>query len=341
MRRGSVGWARANFGEKPMQAIVYHRYGPPEVLELVEIDKPAPAAGEVLVRVHAASVNPYDWHFMRGAPRFFRFVTGLRGPKSPRLGADMAGVVESIGDGVTLFKAGDAVFGCGAGSFAEYACVAESKLAIKPENLSFEQAAAVPIAGITALQGLRDCGKVRPGQRLLVNGASGGVGTFAVQIGKWLGAHVTGVCSTRNADLVESLGADRVIDYTHEDFTRSGERWDAIFDLVGNRSLRDFRRILEPKGVFVGCGGGTIEKSSIDYLEVMLARAVIAPFVSQKITGVLAKANTADLKLLADLLDKGTIRSVLDRSYPLNQVAEAIGYVETGRARGKVTISIA
>jgi NADPH:quinone reductase-like Zn-dependent oxidoreductase len=323
-----------------MQAIVYHRYGPPEVLELAEIEKPVPAPGEVLVRIHAASVNPYDWHFMRGAPKFFRVVIGLRGPKSPRLGADLAGVVESVGDGVTLFKGGDAVFGMGKGSFAEYACAMESKLAIKPLSLTFEQAAAVPIAGITALQGLRDSGKVQPGQRVLVNGAAGGVGTFAVQIGKWMSAHVTGVCSTRNVALVESLGADRVIDYTHEDFTRSPDRWDVIFDLVNNHPLADFRRVLEPKGVFVGCGGGSIEKSSIEYLAGMLGMAAIAKFVSQRLTSVLANVNTADLKLLADLLEKGTIRSVHDRSYPLNNVAEAIRHVETGHARGKVTISI-
>jgi NADPH:quinone reductase-like Zn-dependent oxidoreductase len=323
-----------------MHAIVYHRYGPPEVLELVEIDKPAPAPGEVLVRVHAASVNPYDWHFVRGAPKFFRVVIGLRGPKSPRLGADLAGVVESVGEGVTLFKAGDAVFGTGKGSFAEYACEAESKLAIKPEALSFEQAAAVPIAGITALQGLRDSGKVQPGQRVLINGAAGGVGTFAVQIAKSLGAHVTGVCSTRNVDLVQSLGADRVIDYTNSDFTRSGDRWDVIFDLVNNHPLAAFRSVLESRGVFVACGGGNIEKSSISYLQGMLRQAVIAPFVSQKLTSVLAKINAPDLKLLAELLEKGIIRSVLDRSYPLDKVGEAIGYVETGHARGKVTISI-
>jgi NADPH:quinone reductase-like Zn-dependent oxidoreductase len=323
-----------------MLAIVYHRYGPPEVLELAEIDKPAPAPGEVLVRIHAASVNPYDWHFMRGAPKFFRFVIGLRGPKSPRLGGDLAGVVESVGDGVTLFKAGDAVFGLGKGSFAEYACAAESNLAIKPETLSFDQAAAVPIAGLTALQGLRDSGKIQPGQRVLINGAAGGVGTFSVQIGKWLGAHVTGVCSTRNVALVQSLGADRVIDYTNSDFTQSGEHWDVIFDLVNNHPLSAIRRVLEPKGVFVACGGGNIEKSSISYLKGMLGQAVIAPFVSQKLTSVLAKANTADLKLLAELLEKGTIRSVLDRSFPLSQVGEAIAYVETGHARGKVTIAI-
>ncbi len=323
-----------------MQAIVYHRYGPPEVLELVEIDKPTPAPGEILVRVHTASVNPYDWHFMRGAPKFLRIFTGLRKPKSPRLGADLAGVVESVGAGVTLFEAGDAVFGAGKGSFAEYACEAEAKFAIKPENVSFEQAAAVPIAGITALQGLRDNGKVQPGQRILINGAAGGVGTFALQIGKWLGAHITGVCSTRNVDLAKSLGADRVIDYTQADFTLSGERWDVIFDLVGNHPLAALRRALEPKGVFVGCGGGEIDKSSTEYLVEMLGRAAIAPFVSQKLTGVLAKINTADLKLLAELLEKGTIRSVLDRSYPLKSVAEAIGYVETGHVRGKVTIAV-
>lgn len=323
-----------------MQAIVYRRYGPPEVLQLIEIDKPVPAPAEVLVRIHAASVNPYDWHFMRGTPKFIRLFTGLRGPKSPRLGADMAGVVESVGEGVTLFKAGDAVFGSGAGSFADYACAAEAKLAFKPEGLSFEQSAAVPIAGITALQGLRDSGKVQPGQRVLINGAAGGVGTFSVQIGKWLGAHVTGVCSSRNVALVQSLGADRVIDYTREDFTRGGDRWDVIFDLVGNHPLAALRRALEPKGVFVGCGGGGPEKTSADLLKGMLGQAAIAPFVSQKLTGVLAKINGGDLKLLAELLQKGTIRSVLDRSYSLSNVAEAIGYVETGRARGKVTITI-
>jgi NADPH:quinone reductase-like Zn-dependent oxidoreductase len=324
----------------PMQAIVYRRYGPPEVLELAEIDKPVPAPGQVLVRIHAAAVNPYDWHFMRGAPKFFRFVIGLRGPKSPRLGGDLAGVVESVGDGVTLFKVGDAVFGLGKGSFAEYACAAESNLAIKPETLSFEQAAAVPIAGLTALQGLRDSGKVQPGQRLLINGAAGGVGTFSVQIGKWLGAHVTGVCSTRNMPLVKSLDADRVIDYTNADFTQSGDSWDVIFDLVGNQSLAALRRVLEPKGVLVACGGGGIEKSSIDFLKGMIETAATAPFVSQRFTSVLAKANTVDLNLLAELLEKATIRSVLDRSYPLSQVGEAIAYVETGHARGKVTIAI-
>ncbi len=323
-----------------MQAIVYRHYGPPEVLEIAEIEKPQPAPGEVLVRVHAASVNPYDWHFMRGAPKAFRIATGLRKPKFPQLGADLAGVVESVGDGVTLFKAGDAVFGMGKGSFAEYACVAESKLAIKPEGLSFAQAAAVPIAGITALQGLRDSGKVQPGQRALINGAAGGVGTFAVQIGKWLGARVTGVCSTRNVALAQSLGADRVIDYTREDFTRSGDRWDVIFDLVGNLPLGAMRLALEPKGVLVASGGGPVDKSSIEYLQGMLGMAVIAKFVTQKLTGVLANVNTADLKLLAELLEKGTISSVLDRTYPLNNVAQAIGHVETGHARGKVTIAV-
>jgi NADPH:quinone reductase-like Zn-dependent oxidoreductase len=323
-----------------MQAIVYHHYGPPEVLELAEIDKPIPAPGEVLVRIYAASVNPYDWHFMRGAPKFFRVVIGLRGPKSPRLGADLAGVVESVGEGVTLLKAGDAVFGTGKGSFAEYACEDESKLAIKPQSLSFEQAAAVPIAGITALQGLRDSGKVQPGQRVLINGAAGGVGTFSVQIAKGLGAHVTGVCSTRNVALVKSLGADRVIDYTHEDFTREHDRWDVIFDLTNNRPLATIRRVLKPNGIFVACGGGPIDKSSVDYLKGMFGQAVIARFVSQKLTTVLAKVNTADLNLLTELLENGTIRPVLDSSYPLNKVGEAISYIETGHARGKVTIAI-
>jgi NADPH:quinone reductase-like Zn-dependent oxidoreductase len=323
-----------------MQAIVYHRYGPSEVLEISETEKPTPLPGEVLIKVHAASVNPYDWHFMRGTPGLMRIMTGLGRPKSPRLGADVAGVVESAGADVRQFKPGDPVFGAGKGSFAEYACAEESKLSLKPANLSFELAAAVPIAGITALQGLRDSGRVQAGQRVLINGAAGGVGTFAVQVGKWLGAQVTGICSTRNADLVQSLGADRVIDYTRGDFTRSGERWDVIFDLVGNHPLALLRRALESKGVLVGCGGGGPEKTSGELLKGMLGQALLGPFVSQKLTGVFAKINAADLTVLAQLLESGKIRPVLDRSYSLQEVGAAIRYVETCHARGKVTIKV-
>lgn len=325
-----------------MQAVLYHRYGPPpDVLDFRETNKPFPAAGEVLVQIHAASVNPYDWHFVRGAPTFIRVFTGLRNPKSSTIGADAAGVITAVGAGVTRFKPGDAVFGVCRGAFADFACASETKLALKPENISFEQAASVPIAGITALQGLRDCGHVRTGQRVLINGAAGGVGTFAVQIGKWLGAHVTGICSTRNLKLVRSIGADQAIDYTAQDFTRSGERYDVLFDLVGNHPLKSMLRAMHPKGIFVGCGGGGPEKSSRELLAIMLGRFVLSPFTSRKLTGVFAKINAADLQVLADLMQAAKIKPVHDRSYPLNRVAEALLYVETCHARGKVTITVA
>ena len=324
-----------------MQAILYHSYGPPDVLENTETDKPTPAKNQILIKVRAASVNPYDWHFLRGTPGFIRIFTGLAGPKSPRLGADVAGIVEVAGPSVTKFKPGDAVYGIAKGAFAEYACGKEAELALKPEAVSFAAAAAVPIAGITALQGLRDNGKVRAGQTVLINGAAGGVGTFAVQIGKALGARVTGVCSTANLELVHSLGAERVIDYTREDFTRSGQRYDVIFDLVGNHPLSALRRALEPRGTFVGCGGGGPDTSSGKLLAWMLGRMVAAPFARQKLTGVLARINTADLNVLSELMQAGKVRSVLDRSYPLAETAAAIRYVETCHARGKVTISVA
>jgi NADPH:quinone reductase-like Zn-dependent oxidoreductase len=323
-----------------VQAIVYHRYGPPDVLEYREIERPCPARGEVLIQVHAASVNPYDWHFLRGTPSLIRLLTGLRRPKSSRLGADVAGVVAMIGPAVTRFAPGDAVFGVCKGAFAEFACGKETELVRKPEHLGFEQAASIPIAGITALQGVRDSGRVQPGQRLLINGASGGVGTFAVQIGKWLGAHVTGVCSTRNVALVESLGADSVIDYTARDFTRSNAVYDVIFDLVGNRPLSVLRLALDRKGTFVGCGGGGPEKSTGDLLAMMLGRLVVAPFASQRLTGVLAKINPADLNILSELVRSGRIRPILDRSYLLSETAAALRQVEGGHARGKVTIRV-
>lgn len=324
-----------------MRAIVYERYGPPEVLSLKQIETPAPAAGEVLIRVHAASVNPYDWHFLRGAPRFIRLFTGIGKPKSSRLGADCSGVVEEVGASVTRFKPGDAVFGTCKGSFAEFACGKENELALKPNKITFEEAASAPIAGITALQALRDCAKLQSGQQILINGAAGGVGTYAVQIARSLGAHVTGVCSTRNLELVRSLGAERVIDYTQQDFTLSSEKWDVIFDLVGNRALAETRRVLQPKGVFVGCGGGGPDRSSGELLAWMLGRTLLNPFVSQHLTGILAKINTVDLARLAAMIESGKITPVLDRSYPLDQTAAAIGYVETGHTRGKATIAVA
>jgi NADPH:quinone reductase-like Zn-dependent oxidoreductase len=324
-----------------MKGIIYRRYGPPDVLEYKELDKPIPAQGEALIQVRAASVNPYDWHFLRGTPSFIRLFTGLRGPKSPRLGADVAGLVTAVGPGVARFKPGDAVFGVCKGAFAEFACAKEAELAHKPDRLSFEQAASVPIAGITALQGLRDCGRVQPGQRVLINGAAGGVGTFALQIGKWLGAHLTGVCSTRNLAFVQSIGADHAIDYARRDFTRSDDQYDVIFDLVGNHPLKAMRRVLCPKGTFVGCGGGGPDKPASELLSAMVGRLVASPFTSQKLTGVLAKVNAADLNVLGDLLQSRKIEPSLDRSYPLSAVAEAVRYVESCHARGKVTIVVA
>jgi NADPH:quinone reductase-like Zn-dependent oxidoreductase len=323
-----------------MQAVLYRRYGPPEVLEYSETNKPVAVAHEVLVRVCAASVNPYDWHFLRGTPSFIRVLTGIGKPKSNRLGADLAGVVESVGPEVTRFKPGDAVFGTGRGAFAQYACAKETELALKPETISFEQAAAVPIAGITALQALRDRGNLQPGQAVLINGAAGGVGTFAVQIAAALGASVTGVCSTRNVELVHSLGAVRVIDYTRDDFALQAERYDVIFDLIGNRSLAEFRRALKPKGVFIGCGGGGPDTSSAALLAGMLGRALLAPFASQRLTGVLARINTGDLNVLGELMSAGKVKPSIDRSYPLAETADAIRYVETCHAHGKVIIAV-
>jgi NADPH:quinone reductase-like Zn-dependent oxidoreductase len=323
-----------------MQAVVYHRYGSPDVLEYLETDTPTPSTGEVLIRVRAASVNPYDWHFLRGTPIFIRLFTGLRRPRSARLGADAAGVIAGTGPGVSRFKSGDSVFGTCKGAFAEFARARETELALKPEGVGYEEAASLPIAGITALQGLRDCGRVRPGQRVLINGAAGGVGTFAVQIGKWLGAHITGVCSTRNLELVRSIGADSVIDYTLQDFTQLDDPYDVVFDLVGNRPLMEIRRALRPTGIFVGCGGGGPDRSSSELLGAMLGRFLVAPFVRQKLTGVFAKIKTADLLVLSDLLQSGKIKPVLDRNYRLSGVADALRYVESCRARGKVTIAV-
>ncbi len=323
-----------------MHAIVYHRYGPPDLLEYSEIEKPSPAPGEVLIRVCAASVNPYDWHFLRGTPTFIRLFTGLGGPKSPRLGADVAGVVDAMGPGVVRFKPGDAVFGTAKGAFAEYACATEKTIILKPEKLTFAQAASIPIAGITALQGLRDCGRLRPQQSVLINGASGGVGTFAVQIARSYGAHVTGVCSTRNLELVRSIGAEYVIDYTQEDFTQSGQSYDVIFDLVGNHPLSSLRRALHPRGIYVGCGGGGPEKGSADLLKMMIGRMVAAPFASQKLTGVFAKVTSDDLDVLGELAATGKMTPVLDRSFSLAETAAAIRYVEECHARGKVTIAV-
>jgi NADPH:quinone reductase-like Zn-dependent oxidoreductase len=324
-----------------MKAIVYEQYGPPEVLSLKEIDQPVPSEGEVLVRVRAASVNPYDWHFMRGRPGFVQLLTGIGKPRFPRLGADCAGVVEAIGSGATRFKPGDAVFGICRGAFADFACGNEAKLALKPAGVSFEQAASLPIAGVTALQGLRNCAKLETDQQILINGAAGGVGTFAVQIARSMGARVTAVCSGGNAELVRSLGAEQVIDYAREDFTMSAQKWDAIFDLVGNRSLGEFRAALKPKGVFVSCGGGGPDKKASELAGIMFGKMLLAPFVGQRLTGVMAKISTAELSVLAAMVESGEVAAVIDRSYPLAETADAVRYVEACHARGKVIIAIA
>jgi NADPH:quinone reductase-like Zn-dependent oxidoreductase len=323
-----------------MKAIVYDRYGPPDVLQYQELDKPLPAEDQVLVKVRAASANPYDWHFIRGVPSFIRLFTGLRAPKSRRTGADVAGVVEAVGSKVLSLKSGDAVFGTAAGSFAEFACAPESTLALKPENLTWEQAASVPIAGITALQGLRDKGGIQPGQHVLINGAAGGVGTFAVQIAKHFGARVTGVCSTRNIELVRSIGADNAIDYTRENFIHQSTRYDLFFDLVGNNSLPACLRVLQPRGTYIGCGGGGPDRRSIELLSSMLSGMVHAPFASQKMPGLFAKVNTADLTFLADLMRAGKVTPVVDRTYTLQETPAAIGYLEQGHAHGKVAITV-
>jgi NADPH:quinone reductase-like Zn-dependent oxidoreductase len=321
-----------------MKAIVYHRYGPPDVLQFTEIEKPTAGEKEVLIKVRAASVNPYDFHFVRGTPYVVHLVAGIRKPKSPRLGADVAGQVEAVGTQVIRFKPGDEVFGVARGAFAEYACTSEAGLAAKPRNVTFEQAASAPIAALTALQGLRDKRHIQPGQKVLVNGAAGGVGTFAVQIAKSFGADVTGVCSTRNLEMVRSIGSDQVIDYSQQDFTRSGQRYDLIFDTVGNHSLSACRRVLNSKGILVMAGG------SSGRWQMGLTRAVRAllwsQFSSRKLAGLLAKPNRKDLDTLRDLMEAGKVTPVIDRHYKLNEVPEAIRYLEEGHARGKVVITL-
>jgi len=326
----------------PMKAIVYCDYGLPN-LKLREIEKPTPADDQLLVRVRAASVNPYDWHFVEGTPYVMRAMgVGLRKPKDTRLGVDFAGTVEAVGKNVTNFKVGDDVFGGKGGAFGEYVCPRATRaVALKPANLTFEQAASVNIAGITALQGVRDKGKVQPGQRVLINGASGGVGTFAVQIAKSFGADVTGVCSTRNVDLVRSLGADHVIDYSKEDFTKSDQRYDVMLDNVGNHSLTECRRVLTPNGIYVLIGGGGAnEQGLLGGLAKALNAAFLSRFVSQKMGMMMADANQKDLTVLADMMQTGKLKPVIDRTYKLDQVSDAIRYLEQGHARGKVVITV-
>ncbi len=321
-----------------MKAIVYHNYGSPDVLKCEEMEKPIPGDNQVLVKVRAASANPADWHYMRGMPYLMRMESGLRQPKETRFGLDVAGQIEAVGKSVTQFKPGDEVFGSCRGAFAEYACALESALALKPENVSFEQAAAVPVAAYTALQGLRDKGKLQPGQKVLINGAAGGVGTFAVQIAKAFGAEVTGVCSTKNVEMVRSIGADRVIDYTKEDFTQSGQRYDLFLDCVGNHSLSACRRVLNPKGIYVIVGGRS--GRWVAPMGRVLAALVVSRFVSQDMVFFIAQVNKENLAIMHELMATGKVTSVIDRRYKLSEISEAIRYLEEGHARGKVVVTL-
>jgi len=322
-----------------VNAVVYAEYGPPDVLQLKEVAIPVPKHDEVLVRIQAASVNPLDWHFMRGAPYALRLGAGLRKPKVAHLGVDVAGQVEAVGQEVTQFQPGDGVFGICRGSFAEYACTSENKLVLKPANLTYQQAAAVPVAAITALQGLRDKGQIRRSQTVLINGAAGGVGTFAVQIARAFGADVTGVGSTRNSDMVRSIGAHRVVDYTEEDFTRSGRRYDLILDTMGNHSLSDCRRALTDKGTLVMVGAPN-HGNWLGPLTVILKAVVLSRIVSQRLLPFLARLRKDDLIVIRELLETGKVTPVIDRSYPLADVPDAIRYLEGGHARGKVVITM-
>jgi len=323
-----------------MRAIIIDRYGTPDVLRLEEVEAPVPADDQVLIRVRASSVNPYDWHYLTGLPKLFRPAFGLRRPKYRILGADLAGQVEAVGREVTGFRPGDEVYGqTAAGAFAEYVAVGEGALAPKPADLTFEQAAAVPLAGFTALQALRDQGKVRPGQRVLVNGASGGVGTLAVQIAKAYGAEVTGVCSTVNQDLVRSLGADHLVDYTREDFTAGPRRYHLLLDNVGNRTLSDYRRALEPKGMYLASHGQP-EHRWLGPLWFFARMALVSPFVSQRLTTFVSQPRPADLYALKELIEAGKLKPVVDRAFPLSQTADAFRYLEQWHARGKVVITV-
>jgi NADPH:quinone reductase-like Zn-dependent oxidoreductase len=319
-----------------MKAIVYRTYGSPDVLELTDIEKPAFADDAVLVRVRAASVNALDWHGMRGQPFLVRMGDGLRRPKVGALGVDAAGHVEAVGKDVTHVQPGDEVFGARNGAFADY--VSGRNFVAKPAGLTFEQAAAIPVAATTALQALRDKGGIQPGQRILINGASGGVGTFAVQIAKALGAHVTAVCSGGNVEMVRSIGADEVIDYTREDFTRALQQHDLILDIAGSRSLRSCRRVLTPNGTLVVVGGpGGRWISPADR---WVKAKVISRFGSQRMLPFLAQITRQDLLVLKELVEAGKVRPVIDRTYPLSEVPEAVRYLEAGHAKGKVVITL-
>jgi NADPH:quinone reductase-like Zn-dependent oxidoreductase len=325
-----------------MKAAVFTEYGTPDVLRVEAVDILQPRENQVLVKVRAAAANPLDWHRIRGTPYLVRMSDGFRAPQNPRLGADFAGEVMAVGAKVTKFKPGDHVFGIAGGAFAEYARPAEHRIALKPADISFEDAAAMPVAAITALQGLRDHGQVQPGQKVLINGASGGVGTYAVQLAKAMGAEVTAVCSGRNAELVRSLGADHVIDYTAEDFTLRAERYDVVIDNVGMRPLSEMQRILTDGGIVVTIGGGGPDEWK--WFGQMLARPLTSlikkPFSDKRHVFFVADVTPTDLEYVAQLMVEGKVRSVIDRRFPLDQVQDAIAYLETGRARGKVIIDV-
>ena len=320
-----------------MKAILYKKYGPPDVLQMEEVEKPTPKDHQVLIKVHASSINAVDYHSRRAKPFIIRpMLGGLFRPKDPRLGSDVAGRVEAVGKTVKQFRPGDEVFGFTGGAFAEYACSREGALALKPANISFEQAAAVPVGAITALQGLRDGGGIQPGQKVLIQGASGSVGIFAVQLAKSFGAEVTAVCSTRNLEMARSLGADRVIDYTREDFTRSRQQYDLIFAVNGYHSLLAYRRALNPRGKYI-CAGGTMPQ----IFEALLLGPLMSRMVGRTMRSMgISKVNQADLSHLAELLAAGKLAPVIDRCYPLSEIVEAFRYVENTHAHGKVVISV-
>ncbi len=326
-----------------MKAVVYRCYGGPEVLKLEDVEKPALEDNEALVKVHAASVNPLDWHFMRGLPYLVRIVAGVGAPDDITMGVDFAGIVEAVGKDVKRFKPGDEVFGAKGGALGEYVSMSEDgAVAFKPANMTFEQAASVPVSAIAALQALRDEGKIQRGQKVLINGASGGVGTFAVQIAKSFGVEVTGVCSTRNVEMVSSIGADHVIDYTKEDFTQGSQQYDLIIDTVRNHTLPDLRRAMTPTGtaVLVGASGGPNGEQWLWPITGPIKAMVYSGFVSQKFPNLLADENKEDLAVLGDLMQTGQLTPVIDRRYPLSEVPSAIAYLEQGHARGKVLITL-
>lgn len=323
-----------------MKAVAVRCYGSPDVMEFVDAAKPVAKHDEVIVQVKAASVNPLDWHYMRGSPYLMRLSSGLGAPDDSRAGVDFAGVVESVGKDVTKFSPGDAVFGGRNGAFAEYVVIPEDRaIARIPAGIAFEQAAGVPIAAVTALQALREKGGLKSGQKVLINGASGGVGTYAVQIAKAMGADVTGVCSTRNVEMVQSLGADTVVDYKNDDYTQRDERYDLIVDNVGNRSLSANRGVLKDGGTMVLVGGP--KGDWIGPFKPPLKALMVSPFVDETITTLLAELSSEDLEFLADLMVAGKLRTVIDKRYPLSATAEAVRYSETGRARGKIIIDVA